>query len=59
MKKGKKIDEIEQLLKELKLPKEESAVTMDEVEDRPFGFWRAGKAILFSLEKIISSYRTY
>ncbi|MEK5067287.1 DUF4230 domain-containing protein [Sporosarcina sp. FSL K6-1508] len=46
----KKIDEIERLLKELKASEEETAVTMEEVEDRPSGFWRVGKAF-FSVWK--------
>lgn len=36
---------IEQLLKELKASKEQTAVTMEEVEDRPRGFWRVGKVV--------------
>ena len=40
----KKIDEIERLLKELKASEVETAVTIEEVEGRPFGFWRVGKA---------------
>lgn len=48
MPKDKKLEEIEQLLKELKASKEETAVTVDTVRRRPFGFWRAGK-LFFSL----------
>ena len=43
-------DEIERLLKELKASKEQTAVTMEEVEDRPRGFWRVGK-VFFSVWK--------
>ncbi len=50
MTKKKKIDDIERLLKELKAAEKESAVTVDEVRGRPFGFWRAGK-LFFSLWK--------
>ncbi|WP_203248396.1 DUF4230 domain-containing protein [Sporosarcina beigongshangi] len=50
MKKGKKTDDREQLLKELQAAQKESAVTVDEVSDRPFGFWRAGK-LFFSVWK--------
>ncbi|CAM3137849.1 DUF4230 domain-containing protein [Filibacter tadaridae] len=46
----RKIDEIEQLLKELKASEEETAVTVEEVENRPTGFWRVGK-VFFSLWK--------
>jgi Protein of unknown function (DUF4230) len=46
MEEGKKIDEIERLLAELKASKEQSAVTVDTVKGRPFGFWRAGKLFL-------------
>src|SRR6185312_11075052 len=46
----KKLDEIERLLKELKAAEKETAVTVDEVKGRPFGFWRAGK-LFFSLWK--------
>lgn len=53
MAKDKKLEEIEQLLKELKASKEETAVTMDTVRRRPFGFWRGWK-LLFSMWK-----RTY
>ncbi|MCG7337282.1 DUF4230 domain-containing protein [Sporosarcina sp. ACRSM] len=50
MAKDKKLEEIEQLLQELKASKEETAVTMDTVRRRPFGFWRGWK-LLFSLWK--------
>ena len=50
MAKDKKLEEIEQLLKELKASKEETAVTMDTVRRRPFGFWRGWK-LLFSMWK--------
>jgi len=46
----KKIGEIERLLKELKASEEETAVTMEEVEEQPSGFWRVGK-VFFSLWK--------
>lgn len=46
----KKIGEIERLLKELKASEEETAVTMEEVEERSSGFWRVGK-VFFSLWK--------
>lgn len=41
---------IEQLMKELKASKEQTAVTVEEVEDRPHGFWRVGK-VFFSVWK--------
>lgn len=47
MKKREKIDEIERLLKELKAGEAETAVTVEETEKRPPGFWRVGK-VLFS-----------
>ncbi len=50
MKKGNEMDDKERLLKELEAAKKETAVTMDEVKDRPFGFWRAGK-LFFSVWK--------
>lgn len=50
MAKDKKLEEIEQLLQELKASKGETAVTMDTVRRRPFGFWRGWK-LLFSLWK--------
>lgn len=50
MKDHKKIDEIERLLKELKAGEEETAVTVEETERHPSGFWRVGK-ILLSLWK--------
>lgn len=50
MKDHKKIDEIERLLKELKAGEAETAVTVEETERRPSGFWRVGK-ILLSLWK--------
>jgi Protein of unknown function (DUF4230) len=50
MKKGKKLDDIERLLKELQAAEKESAVTVDEVKGNPFGFWRAGK-LFFSVWK--------
>ncbi|MBE1552940.1 DUF4230 domain-containing protein [Sporosarcina limicola] len=46
----RKLDEIERLLKELKASENETAVTVDEIEDRPSGFWGVGK-IFFSLWK--------
>ncbi|MHA6258928.1 DUF4230 domain-containing protein [Sporosarcina sp. CAU 1771] len=46
----KKLDEIEQLLNELKAAEAESAVTVEETMDRPSGFWRVGK-IFFSIWK--------
>ena len=48
MKDDKKIDEIERLLKELKAAEAESAVTVEEVQERPSGVWKVGK-IIFSL----------
>ena len=45
-----KLDEIEQLLKELKASEEETAVTVEETENRPSGFWAVGK-VFFSLWK--------
>ena len=46
----RKLDEIERLLKELKAAENETAVTVEEVADRPSGFWSVGK-IVFSLWK--------
>ena len=46
----KKLDEIERLLKELKAGEVETAVTIEETENRPSGFWSVGK-IFFSLWK--------
>ncbi|WP_342513298.1 DUF4230 domain-containing protein [Sporosarcina sp. FSL K6-1522] len=48
MKDRKKIDEMERLLQELKQAKKESAVTVDTVKGRSFGFWRTGK-LFFSV----------
>ena len=45
-----KLDEIERLLKELKSSEEETAVTVEETENRPSGFWSVGK-VFFSLWK--------
>lgn len=45
-----KLDEIERLLKELKASEEETAVTVEETENRPSGFWSVGK-VFFSLWK--------
>lgn len=50
MEEQKKIDEIERLLKELKASEAETAVTVEETEKTPSGFWRVGK-VLFSLWK--------
>lgn len=46
MSKDKKLEEIEQLLRELKASKEETAVTVDTVGRRSFGFWRGWKLLL-------------
>ena len=50
MGKNEKLDEIERLLTELKASEEETSVTLEEVEDRPSGFWSVGK-IFFSVWK--------
>lgn len=50
MEEQKKIDEIERLLKELKASEAEAAVTVEETEKHPSGFWRVGK-VVFSLWK--------
>lgn len=50
MEEQKKVDEIERLLKELKASEAETAVTVEETEKHPSGFWRVGK-VLFSLWK--------
>ena len=46
----KKLDEIERILLELKAGEAEAAVTVEEVTDRPSGFWSVGK-IIFSMWK--------
>ena len=50
MSENNKIDEIERLLKELKVAEEETSVTVEETEERRSGFWRVGK-IFISLWK--------
>jgi len=50
MSEKEKLNEIERLLKELKASEEETAVTVEEVEERPSGFWSVGK-VFFSLWK--------
>ena len=49
----KKIDEIERLLKELKASKEETAVTVEEVEDRPRRILACRESVFFSMEKVV------
>lgn len=50
MSEKERLDQIELLLKELKASEEETAVTVEETESRPSGFWTVGK-VFFSLWK--------
>ena len=49
----KKIDEIERLLKELKASEEQTAVTVEEVEDRPSWILACRESVFFSMEKVV------
>lgn len=46
MQNKEKLDEIEGLLKELKASEAETAVTVEETEERPSSFWHVGKLFL-------------
>ena len=57
MEEGKKIDEIERLLAELKASKEQSAVTVDTVKGRPIRILARRETLPFLMEEIIFGHR--